>query len=362
VGYTYDPVGNRLSRISTLAAVLSSTSAYDANDRLTSDSYDANGNTRGAGGSTYTYDFENRVKSVNGGTVRLVYDGDGNRVAKTVGGVTTRYLVDDLNPTGYSQVVEELVGGGVQRVYTHGKHLVSQRQQSGVGWQVSFYGLDGHGNVRFLTDADGTVTDTYAYDAFGVLTSATGSTPNNYLYGGQQYDPDLGIYFKRARYYNQDRGRFLTPDPYAGKIDQPMSLHKYLFANADPANRVDPCGTDSALTYPAITWQMVLLAFLAAAALTWAVMCTLYTVATTLDPYLVVPPQYAMCARKGRWFCTASCNVENFRNVPNAPDRCTGSASGSNEDEACRAAKRVATQSAVPGTYCRHCQCDCARM
>jgi len=39
--------------------------------------------------------------------VTLAYDADGNRVAKTVNGVITRYLVDDLNPTGYSQVVEK---------------------------------------------------------------------------------------------------------------------------------------------------------------------------------------------------------------------------------------------------------------
>jgi YD repeat-containing protein len=31
--------------------------------------------------------------------VQIVYDGDGNRVAKTVNGVTTYFLVDDLNPT-----------------------------------------------------------------------------------------------------------------------------------------------------------------------------------------------------------------------------------------------------------------------
>jgi hypothetical protein len=41
---------------------------------------------------------------MNGGAVTLLYDGDGNRVSKTVGGVTTRYLVYDLNPTGYPQV------------------------------------------------------------------------------------------------------------------------------------------------------------------------------------------------------------------------------------------------------------------
>ena len=46
---------------------------------------------------------------MNGGAVTVIYDGDGNRVAKIVGGVTTQYLVDDLNPTGLPQVVEEVV-------------------------------------------------------------------------------------------------------------------------------------------------------------------------------------------------------------------------------------------------------------
>ena len=39
-------------------------------------------------------------------------------MAKTVGGMTTQYLVDDLNPTGYAQVDEELVDGSVTRRYT----------------------------------------------------------------------------------------------------------------------------------------------------------------------------------------------------------------------------------------------------
>lgn len=33
-----------------------------------------------------------------------LYDGNGNRVLKVANGVTTRYLVDDLNQTGYMQV------------------------------------------------------------------------------------------------------------------------------------------------------------------------------------------------------------------------------------------------------------------
>jgi RHS repeat-associated protein len=249
VDYTYDPVGNRLSRISNLQGVLSSTSAYDANDRLTSDAHDANGNVRGADGRTFVYDFENRVKSADGGAVRVTYDGDGNLAAKTVGGVTTRYLVDDLNPTGYSQVVEEIVNGQVQRQYTYGHVIVSQRQRQGGGWSAGFYSMDGHGSVRQLTDQSGVVTDTYTYDAFGKLISSTGTTPNPYLFAGERFDADLGLYHLRARHYNTDRGRFVSTDPYPGEIDEPISLHKYLYANADPVNFIDPSGLSAMSEY-----------------------------------------------------------------------------------------------------------------
>jgi YD repeat-containing protein len=73
---------------------------------LSAETYDNNGNVTVSGARTFAYDFDNRLKSMNGGAVTVIYDGDGNRVAKTVSGVTTRYLVDDLNPTGHPQVVE----------------------------------------------------------------------------------------------------------------------------------------------------------------------------------------------------------------------------------------------------------------
>jgi RHS repeat-associated protein len=240
--YTYDAVGNRLSRTSTIAAIPATTSTYTPDDHLTSDTYDNNGSTTASGSNTYTYDFEHRIKDANGGAIHLVYDGDGNRVAKTVGGVTTKYLVDDLNPTGYAQVLEELVGGSVQHVYAYGHDLISQRQLIGGVWQTSFYGYDGQGSVRFLTNMAGTVTDTYDYDAYGVLLSRTGTTPNNYLYTGEQYDPDLGFYYLRARYMNTATGRFWTMDSYEGNSSDPLSLHKYLYAGADPVNNVDPTG------------------------------------------------------------------------------------------------------------------------
>jgi len=91
---------------------------------------------------------------------------------------------------------------------------------------------------------DTAITDTWEYDAFGNVLNRTGSTPNEMLYRGEQYDPDLGLYYLRARYYNPLTGRFMSRDPNEGNIRIPATLHKYLYASGDPVNRVDPSGRD----------------------------------------------------------------------------------------------------------------------
>jgi RHS repeat-associated protein len=90
---------------------------------------------------------------------------------------------------------------------------------------------------------------TYDYDAWGNQVNTSGSTPNVYLYRGEQYDPDLGLYYLRARYFDPVTGRFLTRDPERGRIVTPEGLHKYLYAWADPVNRVDPLGRKAASEY-----------------------------------------------------------------------------------------------------------------
>ena len=213
--------------------------------------YDANGNATQVGAKSFTYDAENHLTGMttSGTVVSIIYDAFGNRVAKTVNGVTTKYLVeDDVNPTGYAQVVEELVGGAVTRQYTYGLQRISENQLVSGVWTPSFYGYDGGGNVRQLTNSAGAVTDTYEYDAFGNDVYHTGTTPNNYLYRGEQYDPDLGLYYLRARYYNPATGRFLSRDPDDHSLATPNELHKYLYADGDPENMIDPTGKGFAET------------------------------------------------------------------------------------------------------------------
>ncbi len=200
LGYRYDDVGNRTNRIGSLGSLTAQTFTYDTNDELTTDIYDKNGNTAtNSAGNDYRYDFENHLTYYNNRGAVITYDSDGNRVSKEVGVLTTVYLVDMHNPSGYPQVLEELTSTGgatnLSRAYTYGLNLISQRVP---GSAVHFYGFDGHGSTRFLTDTNANLTDTYAYDAYGSLITSSGTTTNNHLYSGEESDPDLGLYYQRA--------------------------------------------------------------------------------------------------------------------------------------------------------------------
>ena len=128
--------------------------------------------------------------------------------------------------------------GSLTTLYTRGDELISQ-ERNGV---KLYYLYDGFDSVRMLTDGEGIVTDTYTFDAFGNITDSTGETENSYLYRGEQYDSFTGLYYLRARYMNPSTGTFITMDEYAGSVFEPVSLHKYLYANANPVMNSDPTG------------------------------------------------------------------------------------------------------------------------
>ena len=166
----------------------------------------------------------------------FAYDADGNRTAVTRDGVTTEYLVDKNQEL--AQVLVERTGAD-RVTYVYGAERISMNRP---GSGTRFFLADGQLSTRALTRLDGTVSDTYEFDAFGVLLDSSGSTPNDFLYTGEQLDPNVGFYYLRARYYAQALGRFLTTDPESGSIFEPRSLHRYLYANADPVDNRDPSG------------------------------------------------------------------------------------------------------------------------
>jgi YD repeat-containing protein len=125
--YAYDAVGNRLS-LTAHADVVNY--QYDAANRLTSVNgqaytWDSNGNLLNDGARSYSYDHASRLTQVVSGTLttEFVYNGAGDRVARTVDGVTTDYVLDPA--AGLTQVLQESTAGQAAS-YLYGHDLLAQ--------------------------------------------------------------------------------------------------------------------------------------------------------------------------------------------------------------------------------------------
>jgi len=110
---------------------------------------------------------------------------------------------------------------------------------------------DGLGSVIALSDAVGKLRTAYVYDAWGdSLITAPHSigTKNKFQFTGEPLDPETGLYFLRARYYDPSIGRFLTVDPLRGSMTINSNPYQYAFAN--PVRYTDPSGLHRSNTPP----------------------------------------------------------------------------------------------------------------
>ncbi len=249
--YSYDAVSNRVQSI---IDGVTTQYTYDDNDRLTKQggttyTYDDNGNTLtqtlDGETTTYTYNSKNQlIEQISPTqTIRYTYDSNGIRTSKTVNDITTQYLVDSNQP--YAQVLQESENDTLTVSYTYGSDLLSQTRDN----KTTTYHYDGLGSARYLSDSTGAFTDSYDYEAFGKLLNKEGNTTNHYLYTGEQQDEESKQYYLRARYYAPTTGRFTQMDSYQGSQADPVSLHKYLYANANPVMFTDPTGHFSMLDH-----------------------------------------------------------------------------------------------------------------
>ena len=98
--------------------------------------------------------------------------------------------------------------------YTYGNDLIQQVS----GSDTYFYHYDALGSTRYLTDQNAQTKAEYYYDAYGNLLNHNQQAANNYLYTGEQLDPESQNYYLRARYLNTQEGRFLSTDPFEGRM------------------------------------------------------------------------------------------------------------------------------------------------
>ncbi|MCH9651395.1 MAG: hypothetical protein K0U98_24425 [Deltaproteobacteria bacterium] len=255
--YTYDAVGNReterdLDLVGT--PLLDKSFDYDLRNRLTTVTdlldasqnidydFDANGNqirrTQDGVVLEFLYDVRDQLTELTRDGVvegRYLYDHQGLRVRKVGGGDIHRYVYDDQ-----SVLQQTDDAGNTIAKYDYGPDRLLSMVHATEGRQ--FYLFDVLGSIADLTRPDGGVQARYKYDAWGNPRSTVGASFNPFGFTGHERDDETGLYYFKARFYDPETGRFLTEDPAEGDVDTPPSLHKYLYAHANPTVMVDPDG------------------------------------------------------------------------------------------------------------------------
>ncbi|GAA5525732.1 hypothetical protein Maes01_02304 [Microbulbifer aestuariivivens] len=258
VTYRYDGAYNRIGEVAFNSASGETEKdlsyAYNERNQLTditdhlddgnsvSYGFDGNGNqvskTKGGETSDFIFDARDDLRQVmiGGSSVgQFLYDVSGLRIEKDGARGTVRYTYD-----GLAVLTQSDSNNLTLAKYNYGPNRLLSLTHISEGTQ--FYLFDALGSVTNLTSANGTLQARYQYDAWGNKRSESGSSWNRFGFTGHEEDSETGLIYAKARYYDPDTGRFLSHDPWEGDNTIAPSLHKYLYAYANPTVWIDPDG------------------------------------------------------------------------------------------------------------------------
>jgi RHS repeat-associated protein len=182
----------------------------------------------------------NRGSAVGRGTVTFKYDSLGRRIYKSSSAGMSIYAYDGDN------LIEETNSSGTAVARYSQTQNIDEPLAMLRSAATGYFHADGLGSITSLSNAAGSIANTYTYDSFGKLTASTGSLVNPFQYTARESDPETGLYYYRARYYDQNSGRFVSEDP-VGFQGGDNNVYRYSFN--DPVNLKDPTGLTVTCTY-----------------------------------------------------------------------------------------------------------------
>ena len=178
-----------------------------------------------------------QISNLNGGQgtgTTYTYNGDGLRTTKTTGTNTSKFTWDQTDAL-------PLLLTDSQNSYIYGPDDLPIEQISSNG-TPSYLHHDQLGSTRLITNQTGTTTGTSTYNPYGAVAASSGSGSSPLGYAGQYTDPETGLQYNQARYYDPNTGQFLTRDPI-----NPITRQPYGYTSDNPTNATDPSGMDARL-------------------------------------------------------------------------------------------------------------------
>ena len=295
---SYDSAGN-ITEVKQLCegemsftGVASTRMTYDKNNRLLTYNgeearYDKDGNmTYGplAGEmAEFVYDCRNRL--VQAGDTKYAYDAENNRIGVETKEKRISYVIN--TQPELSQVLQSMEtmlsdedaddgtdadsstdkgsridedsgtdkdtktgttenGNTATTYYFYGNGLTAQDN----GKDYFVYHFNNVGSTMAVTDADGSVIETYHYTPYGELIDGEYREDIPFLYNGQYgvTTDGNGLYYMRARYYNVEIKRFINQDVLLGVLERISSLNRYAYVEGNPVSYLDPFGLERGIT------------------------------------------------------------------------------------------------------------------
>ncbi len=252
---TYDAVGNRISESAVDNAATTITDrlyAYDNRHRLTSVAdqldatqtvtytHDANGNqstrTRDCQLTQLTYDTRDQLTQVIEASViqgTYAFDATGLRVQKLTAEGEARYVYDQQS------VLTREDSDGITK-FNYGPDRLLSVDDPVEG--RAYYLHDALGSVVGLMTPGGSLLGRYKFDAWGNKRASVETAANPFGFTGHEHDDETGLIYAKARFYDPELGLFLSSDPVEGDLQNPPSLHRYLYAFQNPTVFTDPDG------------------------------------------------------------------------------------------------------------------------
>jgi RHS repeat-associated protein len=243
--YTYDPLDNM--RTSVIGS-RSSTHNYNATTNqltsivnssgTTSYQFDPRGNATSKGSQQFAFDLGNRIKSATG-VDTFHYDGWFRRTNVSQSNGTNQVWVYD-NAGQLLYLAQSGGTGGSQTVdYLYlGQRLVAQSGSAG----TLYLHTDAQGSPVHTTNSARAVVSSTTYEPYG--NTAAGTVPTTVGYTGHVNDPELGLTYMQARYYDPIAARFLSVDPVVTDTSSGGGFSRYTYVGNDPLDNTDPTGME----------------------------------------------------------------------------------------------------------------------